>query len=86
MGVSDPRCHPREAAPGALRRGALTPHLVRTKVTARRDDERSRSSRKKRASSCSSSGQVLRNHNALRETFNAGAESSANRTDRMTRR
>jgi hypothetical protein len=34
-GVSDPRCHPPEAVPGPLRRGSLTPHLVRTKVTAR---------------------------------------------------
>lgn len=35
-GVSDPRCHPPEAVPGPLRRGSLTPHFVRTKVTARR--------------------------------------------------
>jgi hypothetical protein len=42
-------------------------------VTARRNGERSRSSRKGRAYSCSSSGQVLRNSRALRETFNASA-------------
>ena len=36
VGVSDPRCHPPEAVPGPLRRGSLTPHFVRTKVTARR--------------------------------------------------
>ena len=35
-GVSDPRCHPPEAVPGPLRRGSLTPHFVRTHVTARR--------------------------------------------------
>jgi hypothetical protein len=45
-GVSDPLCHPPEAAPGPFRRGSLTPPLVRTKVTARRAHERSRSSRK----------------------------------------
>jgi hypothetical protein len=44
--VSDPRCHPREVAPGPYRRGSLTPHLVRTKVTARLDDEGARPSRK----------------------------------------
>jgi hypothetical protein len=45
-GVSDPLCHPRGAAPAPFRRGSLTPHLVRTKVTARRDHERAQSSRK----------------------------------------
>jgi hypothetical protein len=75
--VSDPRCHPPEPAPDPFGRGSLTPHLVRTKMTARPDDERSWSSGKDRASSCSSSGQVLRNHIALRETFNAGAASRA---------
>jgi hypothetical protein len=76
-GVSDPLCHPPEAAPDPSGRGSLTPHLVRTKMTARRDEERCWYSGKERASSRSSSGQVLRNHSALRETFNAGAASSA---------
>ena len=41
-GVSDPLCHPPEAVPDPLQRGSLTPHLVRTKVTARRAKRESR--------------------------------------------
>ena len=42
--------------------GRSRPSLSRTKATARRDDERSRSSRKKKRYSCSSSGQVSQDH------------------------
>jgi hypothetical protein len=55
------------------RGGSLTPHLVRTKVAARRDDERSRSSRKNERLLVFVVWSGLAESFALRMPFNAGA-------------